>query len=222
MSTLAGTNSRWFRQYEQEVQGKRQTGNKNKSKILFIILPVMFLTFAGLAMMNGGAGNSPQAKSSLLFLLGIPVFIVFFVLILTNRAKKTDAAKTTRDNLNTLLLTLEEVERFDAQMSIAPLFEIINDMGDSVFGTEDYLGKKYKVNGDLTYRFIKMSDIRSMHYSKTKSMGTNPLSASFFVDWRNANGEILMNGAIDTGKKLEQLKEALTRRLPDIQIEGEK
>ena len=218
MRTLAGTNSRWFRQYEQEVQGKRQAGNK--SKILFVILPVMCLVFAGLAMMNGGAGNSPQAQNDLPFLLGIPVFIVFFVLILTSRAKKIDAAKTTRDNLNALLLTMEEVEQFDAQMSIAPLFEIVNDMGDSVFGTTDFLGKKYKVNGDLTYRFINMSDIRSMHYSKTKSMGTNPLSASFFVDWRNASGEILMNGSIDTGKKLEQLKEALTRRLPDIQIEG--
>lgn len=220
MSTLAGTSSRWFRQYEQEVQGKRQAGNKNKSKILFIILPLMFLGFAGLALMNGGAGNSAWAQNNLPFLLGIPVFIVFFVLILTSRAKKIDAAKTTRDNLNALLLTMEEVEQFDEQMSIAPLFEIINDMGDSVFGTEDYLGKKYKVNGDLTYRFIKMSDIHSMHYSKTKSMGANPLSASFFVDWRNATGEILMNGSIDTGKKLEQLKEALTRRLPDIQIEG--
>ena len=219
MSTLASNDSVWFKKYEQEAQGKRQAGNGNK-KIVFIILPIMFLIFAGMALSNGGVSD-PQTKSALAFMLGIFVFLLIFVLLLTGRAKKIDAAKTTRDNLNALLLTLEEVSNFDAQMSAAPLFEIVNDMGDSVFGTADYLGKKYKVNGDLTYRFIKMSDIRSMHYSKTKSMGANPMSASFFLDWRDGKGEILMNGSVDTGKKLDALTEAIRKIVPDLQIQQE-
>lgn len=219
MSTLASTDSVWFKKYEQEVQGKRQAGNGNK-KIVFIILPIMFLIFAGMALSNGGVSD-PQTKSALAFMLGIFVFLLIFVLLLTGRAKKIDAAKTTRDNLNALLLTLEEVNNFDAQMSAAPLFEIVNDMGDTVFGTADYLGKKYKMNGDLTYRFIKMSDIRSMHYSKTKSMGANPMSASFFLDWRDGKGEILMNGSVDTGKKLDALTEAIRKVVPDLQIQQE-
>ena len=219
MSTLASTNSTWFKKYEQEVQGKRQAGNGNK-KVIFIILPIMFVGFAGMALMNGGIAD-PRAKNALPVMLGIFVFLMIFVLLLTSKAKKIDAAKTTRENLDALLLTIEEVNRFDAQMSAAPLFEIVNDMGDSVFATSDYLGKKYKVNGDLTYRFVRMADIRSLHYKKTKSMGANPMSASFFIDWRDARGEILMNGSIDTGKKLEALMEEIRKTLPDIEMKQE-
>lgn len=219
MSTLASTNSVWFRKYEQEVQGKRQAGTGNK-KVIFIILPIMFVGFAGMALMNGGIAD-PGTKNALQIILGIFVFLMIFVLLLTGKAKKIDAAKTTRENLDALLLTIEEVNRFDAQMSAAPLFEIVNDMGDSVFATSDYLGKKYKVNGDLTFRFIRMADIRSLHYKKTKSMSANPMSASFFIDWRDARGEILMNGSVDTGKKLEALMEEIRKILPDIEMKQE-
>ncbi|MBR1599717.1 MAG: hypothetical protein IJ661_12515 [Lachnospiraceae bacterium] len=214
--TLASESSVWLKRYEQEVNEKRNESAGSK-KIIFVILPVMFVALLFMLMSNGDPSGAESRAAIFPLVIGF-VILMLFVALLTGKGKKTDVAKRTRDNLDALLLTPEEVHSFDAQMSEAPVFEIVNDMGDSVFATIDFLGKRFKVNGNVTYTFIRFSEVKSLHYAKTRGTG---IKTAYFIDWRDDMGKVLMNGEIDSGSRLEQLTEAVRKVKPDVTIKKE-
>ena len=51
--------------------------------------------------------------------------------------------KQTRENVQALLRSDEEVDEFDAQMSQTPIKEVKISMDTTMFLTQDYFGKKY-------------------------------------------------------------------------------
>ena len=153
--------SAWFSQYEKEVNAKRNTSNGNK-KIL-VIIPVLLIGAMIFMMIRNGALADEQAKGGLYALIGIAVFIVLLVLILTGKGKKIDAAAVTRKDLDDLLKTPEDAKEFDAQMGAAPAFKVENSKDEYIFATKDYFGSRFTYLGDLTYRFIKISDVTLLH-----------------------------------------------------------
>ena len=116
-----------------------------------------------------------------------------------------------------MLKSDEDVDRFDQQMSIAPMGEV-NLGTETLFFTEDYVGKKYITGGDLKYTFIRRNEIASFHHSKTASNTANPLNAAFFFDIRNTNQQVIMNGSVDSGKQLDELVALLQTAQPEIQL----
>ena len=105
----------WLENYEKEVRGKKAQSDQGK-KIIFIIIPVMLILLIIAAMANGGMSD-PQAKSGLLFTVGVFAFIMVFVVVILSKSKKIDVAKKTRDNVLALLKTDDDVDLFDQQMS---------------------------------------------------------------------------------------------------------
>lgn len=198
--------SAWFSQYEKEVTAKRNTSNGNK-KIL-VIIPVLLIGAMIFMMIRNGALADEQAKGGLYALIGIAVFIVLLVLILTGKGKKIDAAAVTRKDLDDLLKTPEDAKEFDAQMGAAPAFKVENSKDEYIFATKDYFGSRFTYLGDLTYRFIKISDVTLLHAILYKK-------GSCDVEFRNGNGDVLLTWVADDKSKVDELKAAM----PSINVE---
>ena len=198
--------SSWFSQYEKEVNGKRNASNGNK-KIL-VIIPVLLIGAMIFMMIRNGALADEQAKGGLYALIGIAVFIVLLVLILTGKGKKIDAAAVTRKDLDDLLKTPEDAKEFDAQMGAAPAFKVENSKNEYIFATKDYFGSRFTYLGDLTYRFIKISDVTLLHAILYKK-------GSCDVEFRNGNGDVLLTWVADDKSKVDELKAAM----PSINVE---
>lgn len=198
--------SAWFSQYEKEVTAKRNTSNGNK-KIL-VIIPVLLIGAMIFMMIRNGALADEQAKGGLYALIGIAVFIVLLVLVLTGKGKKIDAAAVTRKDLDDLLKTPEDAKEFDAQMGAAPVFKVENSKDEYIFATKDYFGSRFTYLGDLTYRFIKISDVTLLHAILYKK-------GSCDVEFRNGNGDVLLTWVADDKSKVDELKAAM----PSINVE---
>ena len=67
--------SSWFRQYEQEVNGARNASNGNK-KIL-IIIPILLIGGMIAMMIKNGALESEQTKGGVYLLVGLTTFPSF-------------------------------------------------------------------------------------------------------------------------------------------------
>lgn len=197
----------WLKKYESEVYEKRGKSNQNK-KVIFIILPVMLLLFLVAAMAGGGA-TDPQTQAGMMAMVGVFAGIMVFAIIMVSIGKKKDVAKGTRENVLELLKTDEDVDFFDQQMNTAPIMEVKIATETTVFLTMDYVGKKYMLEGNLQYRFIRRSDVVYFNHCKTSSAGANPLRASYFFDIQNADKKVVLNGLAETGTQLEQLRELL-------------
>ena len=198
--------SAWFSQYEKEVNAKRNPSTGNK-KIL-VIVPVLLIGALIAIMIKNGALADEQAKGGLYALIGIAVFIVLLVLVLTGKGKKIDAAAVTRKDLDDLLKTPEDAKEFDAQISAEPSFKIENSKDEYIFATKDYFGTRFTYLGDLTYRFIRISDVSLLHVILYKK-------GSCDVKFRNEKGDVLLTWVADDKKKVDDLKAAM----PGINIE---
>ena len=198
--------SAWFSQYEKEVNAKRNASNGNK-KIL-VIIPVLLIGAMIFMMIRNGALADEQAKGGLYALIGIAVFIVLLVLILTGKGKKIDAAAVTRKDLDDLLKTPEDAKEFDAQMGAAPAFKVENSKDEYIFATKDYFGSRFTYLGDLTYRFIRISDVTLLHAILYKK-------GSCDVEFRDGNGDVLLTWVADDKSKVDELKAAM----PSINVE---
>ena len=200
------TQSAWFSQYEKEVNGKRNASNGNK-KIL-VIIPVLLIGAMIAMMIKNGALQDEQAKGGLIALICIAVFIVLLVLLLTAKGKKIDAAAATRKDLDELLKTPEDAKEFDAQIAADPVFKIENSKDEYIFATKDYFGTRFTYLGDLTYRFIRISDVTLLHAILYKK-------GSCDVEIRNEKGDVLLTWVADDRAKVDALKAAM----PSINIE---
>lgn len=207
--------SLWLQSYEKEVSTKRNKSNQNK-KLILIIIPLMLLVFLIPAFANGAAAD-PQAQGGMVALVLVFAVIMLFAIIMIRIGKKKDVASQTRKNVMSLLKNDADVERFDQQMSAGPIKEVTISSETSVFLTEDYVGQKYMLGGDLQYRFIRRNDIASFHRAKTTSTTANPLKAAYFFDIRDCNQQVIFNGLADSGKQLEELFALLQLAQPNIQ-----
>ena len=198
--------SAWFTQYEKEVNAKRNASGSNK-KIL-VIIPVLLIGAMIAIMIKNGALADEQAKGGLYALIGIAVFIVLLVLILTGKGKKIDPAAVTRKDLDALLKTPGDAKEFDAQIGAEPVFKIENSKDEYIFATKDYFGTRFTYLGDLTYRFIRISDISLLHAILYKK-------GSCDVEFRNEKGDVLLIWVADDKKKVDELKAAM----PSVNIE---
>ena len=192
--------SSWFRQYEQEVNGARNASNGNK-KIL-IIIPILLIGGMIALMIRNGALESEQTRGGVYALGGIGIFLVLIILILLGKSKKKDAAAITRKDLDALLTSPELAEEFDLQMKEKPLFQVQNQKDDYVFATKDYLGICFKYLGDVTYRFVRRSDVSVLHSYKNSA-------GCFDVEFQNPTRKVLMCWVAKDKKTVEELKASL-------------
>ena len=198
--------SAWFSQYEKEVSGARNSSNGNK-KILLIV-PILVIGFMIFMMIRNGALENEQSRGGIFALIGIAAFILILVLVLTAKGKKIDAAAITRKDLDALLKTPRDAAEFDSQMNADPIVKITNQGDDCIFATKDYFGTKFKYLGDLTYRFIRISDVSVLHavlYTK----------GHCDVEFRDSNGNVLLIWVAENRAKVDELKAAM----PDLNIE---
>ena len=210
----------WLQKYEKEVKTKRDKSNQSK-KVIFIIIPVMLLLCVVAAMANGGMNDS-QSRNGILCMVGVFVFIMIFVIIMTSKGKKIDATKKTRENVLSLLKTDKDVDYFDQQMNASPVMEVKVYTETTVFLTIDYVGMRFLINGDLQYRFARRNDVAALDYCKTASAGANPMRASYFFDIKNVRNEIMLQGTAETGEKLGKLEEMLRVVQPNLVVTNKK
>lgn len=81
----------WLKNYEKEVNAKRNESNKNK-KIILYIAPAMVAFFTCMALLSGGMENH-QAQAGIFGSIGILIFIMTVVIILINKSKRADISK---------------------------------------------------------------------------------------------------------------------------------
>lgn len=208
--------SLWLKKYEEETKAKRTQSMNGKNKILLIV-PVMFMIIF-IAAVAGGGLSTPEAKNGMIGMALLFVVIILFVIIIISRAKKKDVTKHTAESVNSLFETDEDVEQFDRQMQNSPIMQIKTDVNESIFLTMDYVGKSSQYGGDLSYTFIKRTDITSLNYCKMASTTANPLKASYAYDIRNAQNRVIMNGIASSMQVFQQIEELIKTARPSVTV----
>lgn len=187
--------SAWFRQYEKEVNGKKNDSD-GKKKILLII-PILLIGGMIAMMVKNGA-----PKGGITFLAGIGIFLLALILFLTSKKKKADPAEITRKDLDALLHSPEDAGEFDAQMNAAPIFQVANKKDEYIFATKDYIGTKFNYLGDTTYRLIRIRDIFVLHTIQNNTGHVD-------VEFRDDNRKVLLTWVAADMGRVDELKENL-------------
>lgn len=112
----------WLEKYEEQTKAKRDQSMKGKN-IVLIVLPIMFAIII-IAAIAGGAMSTPEARGGMIGMIVLFAVIILFVVLVKSKAKKKDVTKFTRDCVNSLLETDDEVEQFDRQMQSQPIMQI--------------------------------------------------------------------------------------------------
>ena len=201
--------SEWFRQYEEEVNGAKNASGSKKG--ILVIIPLLLIGGAIAMMINNGALENEQTKGGVYALAGVGVVLILMILILTSKSKKKDAAEITRKDLDAILTSEEIAQEFDKQIKAEPILKVVNKTSKDnfIFFTEDFIGTKFLVLGDKTYRFAKRSDLAVLH-TVTNNSG------SVDVEFRNDKGDILLTWVAENAKKVDELKAALTSISVDL------
>lgn len=203
--------SEWFKQYENEVGGKKNASDGKKG--ILVIVPILVIGGMIAMMIKNGALESEQTKGGVYLLAGICVFLVLMILILTGKSKKRDAAAITRKDLNTLLKTPQDAAEFDAQMKAAPVFKVENKKDEYIFATKDYIGTKFTYLGDVIYRFIRISSISVLHTVRNRNGNCD-------VEFRNGSKDVLLIWVAEDEGKVAELKNCLTGINLNLEKEG--
>lgn len=199
----------WFENYEKEVQ-KLQKNNADKKKILFLIIPIMFILFGVFGM----AGGAEFVQVLPLFIVGAVVLLM--AILLSKKANTSDKAKDVRQNLAELFKSDEEVDEFDAQMA-KPLFVMKTDIIGEFIILEDYIGVKTTFGGWPDYRFAKKMDIQKIRGVSMKS-GEKIVGKEFMIDLLDAEGKKKLGVSIEGKQRLQQWQQAMTTYASHIQI----
>ena len=207
----------WLQNYENEIKEKRNKKNKNNK----IVIPITMLVMLGLgtvSAISNGALDTAEGRMGMGMFAGIIIFIMLFSFLMSSIGKKKDVTAYTRNEVNALFQSDDDVDRFDQEMSCAPIKEIKINTTTTMFMTESYIGSKTTTGGTLNYSFIKKQDMASFHKKKTGSTTANPINAAFFFDIRNSQQKVIMNGLADSGKQLDAITEMLAEANPNIQF----
>lgn len=213
--------SNWLERYENEVKGMQEK-SKSSKKAGLIVIPIMFLLILILAMVNGG--NSEVDITP--YLIGVAViFILIFVMAaaLSKRSVTKDAAKGARKNLEELLITPEQVDEFDMEMSAAPLCKFEVENGTYILFTEHYMVSSFNNMGLPDYRFARLRDIAkndfTVSHDERKVHGMGKLYA---IDLLDSNGRKLIGMCVPGKKKMAEFEQLLTKYCPGIQLKEHK
>ena len=215
-SKIATENSAWLQEYLKRTSGAKKKSNGNK-KIILIIIPLMLAVGIGAIIYNGGL-NDPQFLNTIKILACIAGAILVLAIILIAAGSKKNVTSRTEDNLNELIRSSGEAKDFDKQMSVNPVFKVEIDELNYFASTRDYLYKRFSDMGNETYTFVRLKDIDSLHYSMAKVKG---LKKEFYIDLRDGNGKVLMNGRVTSPAKLTSFQESIQSLVPDIKFVGE-
>lgn len=206
----------WLEKYEEQTKAKRDQSMKGKN-IVFIVLPIMFAIII-IAAIAGGAMSTPEGRGGMIGMIVLFAVIILFVVLVKSKANKKDVTKFTRDCVNSLLETDDEVEQFDRQMQSQPIMQIKTDITETMFLTMDYVGKSSTYGGDLKYLFIKRNDIVSLNYCKMASTTANPLKASYAYDICNSQNKVIMNGIASSMQVFEEIEELIKTARPSVVV----
>lgn len=213
--------SNWLERYENEVKEKQENSKSSKKAVLTVI-PVMFLIILALAMVNGG--NSEVDITP--YLIGLAViFILIFVMAaaLSKRSVTKDAAKGARENLEELLVTPEQVDEFDMEMSAAPLCKFEIDAETHVLFTEHYMASRFNNMGLPDYRFARLRDIAKNNFAVSRDDSkVHGMGKLYLVDLLDTNGKKLIGFSIPGKNKMAEFAQLLTKYCPGIQLKEHK
>ena len=213
MGNLASENSVWLKEYVKRVSGAKAKSDKSKGPIILIVIPLLLAAAIGFMIYNGGL-NDPQAISTIKILSCIAGGILVIGLILIAVSKKKNVTTRTETNLNELLRSVDEVKAFDAQMASEPVFQVGNDKNSYFAATKDYLYKRFPDLGNETYTFVRLKDIASLHFQLTRGA----TDKDFLLDFRDANGQVLLSGYVSGRDKLDQLAEGMSYALAGVKV----
>ena len=213
MGNLASENSVWLKEYVKRVSGAKAKSDKSKGPIILIVIPLLLAAAIGFMIYNGGL-NDPQAINTIKVLSCIAGGILVSGLILIAVSKKKNVTTRTETNLNELLRSVDEVKAFDAQMASEPIFQVGNDKKSYFAATKDYLYKRFPDLGNETYTFVRLKDIASLHFQLTRGA----TDKDFLLDFRDANGQVLLSGYVSGRDKLDQLAEGMSYALAGVKV----
>ena len=124
--------------------------------------------------------------------------------------------------IESLHLSSEELQQFDAEMMARPLVLIQDTARSDIYIsiTEHYIVSAFSIMGEKDYGIYRISDIAMTCYESAKSYSTvRPLNKGFDIDLLNAKGEMIGASLFIDGKKnFTQFNEALEKYAPDIRL----
>lgn len=213
--------SNWLERYEKEVK-EMQEKSKSSKKAGLIVIPIMFLIILVLAMVNGG--NSEVDITP--YLIGLAVIVIFIFVMaaaLSKRSVTKDAAKGARENLEELLVTPEQVDEFDMEMSAAPLCKFEVENGTDILFTEHYMVSRFNNMGLPDYRFARLSDIVKNDFAVSRDESkVHGMGKLYAIDLLDSNGRKLIGTCVPGKKKMAEFEQLLTKYCPGIQLKEHK
>ena len=214
MSKFASEHSTWLREYCKRVKKAKAKSNGNKK-----IIPIIIFLMAGgldayLIFAKDGL-NDPQLQGPVKGIaIGAGIMLLLSILLIA-LGKKKDVTIRTTSNLDELLTSVEAVKDFDEQMKAAPVFKVEIDANACFFATKDYLVEKFPDLGNETYSFVRLSDIAEFHYCGIKKNGK---VQSIAFDIRDRSGNVIMNGILDSMRKVNALSDGISQCVREILI----
>ncbi|MBR5418562.1 MAG: hypothetical protein IK109_11125 [Clostridiales bacterium] len=214
MSKFASEHSTWLKEYCKRVKKAKAKSNGNKK-----IIPIIIFLMAGgldayLIFAKDGL-NDPQLQGPVKGIaIGAGIMLLLSILLIA-LGKKKDVTIRTTSNLDELLTSVEAVKDFDEQMKAAPFFKVEIDANACFFATKDYLVEKFPDLGNETYSFVRLSDIAEFHYCGIKKNGK---VQSIAFDIRDRSGNVIMNGILDSMRKVNALSDGISQCVREILI----
>ncbi|MBO4651548.1 MAG: hypothetical protein J5653_10195 [Clostridiales bacterium] len=214
MSKFASEHSTWLKEYCKRVKKAKAKSNGNKK-----IIPIIIFLMAGgldayLIFAKDGL-NDPQLQGPVKGIaIGAGIMLLLSILLIA-LGKKKDVTIRTTSNLDELLTSVEAVKDFDEQMKAAPVFKVEIDANACFFATKDYLVEKFPDLGNETYSFVRLSDIAEFHYCGIKKNGK---VQSIAFDIRDRSGNVIMNGILDSMRKVNALSDGISQCVREILI----
>lgn len=208
--------SRWLENYEKDLLEEYDTNIKNKS-ILACIISLIFLAMISIPLTDGVI-KDPIMQVVFIISSTIMLLVTIIVVVLLLRSKRPELASATKESVASLLDTDCDVDEFDRQMAIEPIKEVKTSHESYMFLTDDYVGKRFVLQGKKQYRFIKRRDIGDLNYYKLNIKSSNPSKQTYTYNVENAQGEVVISSIADTEEQLEDVKELLAIAQPKVQF----
>lgn len=214
MSKFVSEHSTWLKEYCKRVKKAKTQSNGNKK-----IIPIIIFLMAGgldayLIFAKDGL-NDPQLQGPVKGIaIGAGIMLLLSILLIA-LGKKKDVTIRTTSNLDELLTSVEAVKDFDEQMKAPPVFKVEIDANACFFATKDYLVEKFPDLGNETYSFVRLSDIAEFHYCGIKKNGK---VQSIAFDIRDRSGNVIMNGILDSMRKVNALSDGISQCVREILI----
>lgn len=199
--------SQWLDSFEKEINAL-QNKNASSKNVIFIIIPIMFLLFAGMSI----AGGASIGQAMPLIGIGAGLFLLSFVLV--KKSSNKDNAKGIRENLMQLLTSDEQVDEFDRQMA-RPLCVVQVDMNSEVIITEEYIVSRWAFGGMPDCRLARIRDIAGSNMTALRNGGAMG-GKTHMIDLLDVHGKKILGISVDGDHRLQALMQVFAKYCPNI------